>query len=136
MIEKCYNESLTDEFLPPCISRNYKGFEKNDGFIITNFRADRVRQFLTALCDTDFSIFENRKKIQLSERLGLIQYSKRLDKILDSVFGSTLVSNTLGKIISEHGLNQLRIAETEKYAHWIIFLMEERKKNMIKKIEF
>ena len=96
MIEKCYNESLTDEFLPPCISRNYKGFEKNDGFIITNFRADRVRQFLTALCDTDFSIFE-RKKIQLSERLGLIQYSKRLDKILDSVFGSTLVSNTLGK---------------------------------------
>ena len=121
MIEKSYDESLTDEFLPPCISEEYKGFEKNDGFIITNFRADRVRQFLTALCDADFSIFEREKKVELSEQLGLIQYSKRLDKILDSVFGSTLVSNTLGKIISEHGLNQLRIAETEKYAHVTYF---------------
>ena len=121
LIRKSYKSFLTDEFLQPSNHENYKGIEHGDGFVITNFRTDRVRQFLTSLFDEDFVSFERENIVNCSKKLGFVKYSKRLEKSLDTVFESSTISNTLGKIISENGFNQLRIAETEKYAHVTYF---------------
>lgn len=119
-IKQSYANSITDEFILPHIHQEYRGVENDDAIIMCNFRADRVRQLLEAIVDDNFEPFA-REKIKLSAILGMVPYSAAIDSKIAILFPKQHVTNTLGEIIANHQLRQLRIAETEKYAHVTFF---------------
>ena len=120
-IKQSYSEKTTDEFFKPKNFSNYLGVQKDDGFFITNYRADRVRELLTAIFDKDFNNFKRNKIADFSYAMSMIEYSKRLKKKIIPMLEPLRVENNLGEIFSKNKLNQLRIAETEKYAHVTYF---------------
>lgn len=116
-----YENGITDEFIPPIALGNYHGMKDGDGLFMANFRADRARQILMAFLDPDFQDFARSKRIHFSKALGLTEYSETLNAWMKTLFTSASPQATLGEIISHQGLKQLRIAETEKYAHVTFF---------------
>ncbi len=120
-IKESYAEKITDEFFKPKNFSNYSGVKKNDGFFITNYRADRVRELLTAIFDKQFNNFKRNKLADFSSAISMVEYSKRLKKKITPLIQPLLIENNLGEILSKKKLNQLRIAETEKYAHVTYF---------------
>ncbi len=120
-IKKSYDKKVTDEFFKPKNFSNYSGVEEGDGFFITNYRADRVRELLSSIFDKNFENFKRNKFVNFSHALSMVEYSKRLKKIITPILEPQKVKNNLGEILSNNNLNQLRIAETEKYAHVTYF---------------
>jgi 2,3-bisphosphoglycerate-independent phosphoglycerate mutase len=88
---------------------------------MANFRADRARQLLTALLDPAFDGFA-RRLVDFAARLGMVSYSDALDAFMPALFPTSDLSGTLPEAVAKAGLRQLRIAETEKYAHVTFFL--------------
>ncbi|MDE3060827.1 MAG: 2,3-bisphosphoglycerate-independent phosphoglycerate mutase [Pseudomonadota bacterium] len=119
-IEKSYAAGVTDEFVLPCVIGDYKGMQDGDGLLMANFRADRAREILTALLDPAFREF-SRKDIKFSAALGMVEYSESLSKFMPALFPPEKLTNIFGEVVSRAGLTQLRIAETEKYAHVTFF---------------
>jgi 2,3-bisphosphoglycerate-independent phosphoglycerate mutase len=95
--------------------------EDGDGVLIANFRADRVREIVTALLDPDFTGFSREKEVMFAAALGLVEYSAQLNRYLGTLFPPENLEDTFGEVVSRAGLTQLRIAETEKYAHVTFF---------------
>ena len=121
-IEEAYKNNETDEFISPTLIGDYKGFEDDDSLIMINFRADRVRELLTALLDPRFKEFEkNTNTPILSNNIGMIEYSTELLNFMNSIFLKESIKDTLGQVISKANLKQLRLAETEKYPHVTFF---------------
>nr|YP_009237709.1 phosphoglycerate mutase [Gracilariopsis lemaneiformis]YP_009294687.1 phosphoglycerate mutase [Gracilariopsis chorda]AJO68517.1 phosphoglycerate mutase [Gracilariopsis lemaneiformis]AML79842.1 phosphoglycerate mutase [Gracilariopsis lemaneiformis]AOM66947.1 phosphoglycerate mutase [Gracilariopsis chorda] len=117
IIEKYYKQGVSDEFIPP--TRLYKGhIENNDGIIFFNFRPDRMRQLLHAFVKPTFKGFYT-KVLKNLEVVTFTQYDPNLD--VNLAFPVTKNTNFLGEIIANYGLKQLRLAETEKYAHVTYF---------------
>ena len=121
-VESGYGRDENDEFVQPTVIEGYGGMAAGDGVLMANFRADRARELLHALCDPDFDGFERPNPPQLAASLGMVSYSSALDRLLSSLFAPLELTNTLGEVAADNGLNQLRIAETEKYAHVTFFL--------------
>lgn len=119
-VEASYAAAVTDEFMLPTIIGNYDGMQDGDGLLMANFRADRAREILAALVDPAFDGFERRRPL-FCTRLGMSEYSVHLSEFMEVMFPSEKLVDTLGEIVSRHGLTQLRIAETEKYAHVTFF---------------
>jgi 2,3-bisphosphoglycerate-independent phosphoglycerate mutase len=92
-----------------------------DGLLIANFRADRVREIATALLDPEFSGFAREQKIAFAAALGFVEYSTELNHFLGVLFPPEDLEDTFGELVSRAGLKQLRLAETEKYAHVTFF---------------
>ena len=92
-----------------------------DGLLIANFRADRVREIASALLDPDFSGFARPRRIDFAGAIGLVEYSTELNRFLATLFPPENLDDTFGEVVSKAGLTQLRIAETEKYAHVTFF---------------
>jgi 2,3-bisphosphoglycerate-independent phosphoglycerate mutase len=120
-IKAGYDAGQTDEFLLPTAIAGYAGMRDGDGLLMGNFRADRAREILEALVDPGFSGFSRAKTPDFAARLGLTEYSAHLNAFLTPLFPAESLSRILGEIVSEAGLTQLRIAETEKYAHVTFF---------------
>jgi len=120
-IRKNYEQNITDEFIVPCVVGNYKGMQDGDGLMMGNFRADRVREILQALLDPAFKEFPRTKTVRFSAVLGLTEYSDKHNEWMQALFAPQPLTHILGEVISEAGLTQLRIAETEKYAHVTFF---------------
>ncbi len=120
-IETAYARGETDEFVVPAAIAGYRGMRDGDGLFIANFRADRVREIAAALLDPDFSGFARSRRIAFAAALGLVEYSAELNHFLATLFAPEDLSDTFGEIVAEAGLQQLRIAETEKYAHVTFF---------------
>src|SRR5215472_16035555 len=120
-IEAAYGRGETDEFVRPTAIAEYSGMEDGDGVLIANFRADRVREIAAALLDPDFQDFARGKLVAFSAALGLVEYSTELNRFLRALFPPEDLSDTFGEVVSRAGLTQLRIAETEKYAHVTFF---------------
>ena len=120
-VEKSYSSNITDEFIVPSYLDGYKGMKDGDGFLFCNFRADRAREIAMALADTNFKEFERKKVINWTVKGELTEYSEDHSKYLDTVYKPEEITNSLGEIVSNSNLNQLRIAETEKYAHVTFF---------------
>jgi 2,3-bisphosphoglycerate-independent phosphoglycerate mutase len=120
-VEAAYARGETDEFVTPTVIRDYRGMGDGDGLLIANFRADRVREVATALLDPDFAGFDRKKRITFAAALGLVEYSTELNRFLDALFPPDDLKDTFGEVVSQAGLTQLRIAETEKYAHVTFF---------------
>lgn len=121
-INNSYLAGKTDEFMLPAVIDGYTGMKDGDALLMFNYRADRARQILTALVDPDFNGFPGKRRIAFSHRVGMTDYSEALSKHLDTLFPQRGLDNVLGQVIADAGLKQLRIAETEKYAHVTFFL--------------
>lgn len=121
-IRQSYGADLSDEFVRPTVIGDYPGMADGDGVLMANFRADRAREMLQALLDPDFAGFARRRVPAFAAALGMVRYSADLDAFLEALFPQIEMTDTLGEIVSKAGLGQLRIAETEKYAHVTFFL--------------
>ncbi|WP_339862836.1 2,3-bisphosphoglycerate-independent phosphoglycerate mutase [Paremcibacter congregatus] len=120
-IARSYAAKVTDEFVLPTIIGDYSGIQDGDGILMANFRADRAREIITTLVDPDFDGFARPRCPQLCSKLGVTEYSVALNQFMTALFPSEDIIDTLGEIVSQNGLTQLRISETEKYAHITFF---------------
>jgi 2,3-bisphosphoglycerate-independent phosphoglycerate mutase len=120
-VEAAYARGETDEFVLPTAIGDYRGIKDGDGVFFANFRADRIREIAAALLDPDFPGFPRDKHIAFAAALGLVEYSTELNRFMATLFPPQDLSGTFGEIVAEAGMTQLRIAETEKYAHVTFF---------------
>lgn len=121
-IEQSYRQNVTDEFVVPCVIGDYAGARDGDAMLFANFRPDRARELSTALLDPAFDGFARARIVKFCAAAGMTQYSKPLAQLMTALFPPQDVSETLGEVFAERGLKQLRIAETEKYAHVTFFM--------------
>lgn len=121
-VETAYREDETDEFVTPTVIEGFPGMRDGDGLLMANFRADRAREILTALLDPDFDGFARRRVVDFAASCGMVGYSRALDPLIDTLFPTVPLNRVLGQVVAEAGLRQLRVAETEKYAHVTFFL--------------
>jgi 2,3-bisphosphoglycerate-independent phosphoglycerate mutase len=121
-IAQSYANSVNDEFVLPTALAGYAGMADGDGLLMANFRADRAREILSVLADPAFKGFERKKVINFSVKTGMVEFSNHHNSFMTALFPAEKLVNILGQVVSEAGLNQLRIAETEKYAHVTFFL--------------
>jgi 2,3-bisphosphoglycerate-independent phosphoglycerate mutase len=117
-LASAYAREENDEFVSPTTIGDYSGVHANDAVIFVNFRADRARELSQAFTLPDFTGFE-RQQPRLSAFVCLTQYIEGLPA--DIAFPPEQLTGLLGECLSQHGLSQLRIAETEKYAHVTFF---------------
>ena len=117
-IQASYKDGVTDEFVVPVVIEGYQGMKPGDGVIFFNFRPDRARELTHAFTDASFDGFERVEGLDLSFTT-MTQYEKGLN--VKIAYPPQSIQNTLGEVISKQGLKQLRIAETEKYAHVTFF---------------
>jgi 2,3-bisphosphoglycerate-independent phosphoglycerate mutase len=122
-VVKSYEEGINDEFIVPTVIVE-KGtpvatIDDGDSIIFFNFRPDRARQITRAIVDEEFNGFEREKKVE-TFFVTMTEYDKTI-KNVHIAFKTEIPTNTLGEYISKLGLSQLRIAETEKYAHVTFF---------------
>jgi len=121
-LDASYAENGTDEFLVPAVLGEYAGMADGDAMLFANFRADRAREISLALLDKGFQGFPRSRVVNFAAACGLTEYSEELATMMAAVFPPEDVRETLGEVMAEHNLKQLRIAETEKYAHVTFFL--------------
>ena len=121
-IESSYQKEIFDEFVVPTVIYNgdepVAKIQDKDSVIFFNFRPDRAREITRTLVDKDFNEFET-KKLDLFF-VCFTKYDETLPNV-NIAFKPTVLNNTFGEYISKCGLTQLRIAETEKYAHVTFF---------------
>jgi len=121
-IQASYDEGVTDEFIKPLIVGGYDGFNDGDAIIFANFRSDRAREILNAIMFEGFDGFERAGgKRDISHAISMVEYSDQLNEVMDVLFPPIKHENILGQVIADHGLKQMRMAETEKYPHVTFF---------------
>lgn len=120
-INESYNNNVTDEFVVPCVIGDYNGANDGDAVLMANFRADRAREILYALSDKEFNGFDRKKTVNFAMSVGMAEYSVDHNRFMKTLFAPEALTNIFGEIVAENGLTQLRIAETEKYAHVTFF---------------
>ena len=123
-IETEYQKEQFDEFIEPIIIVNNENkpvakIEKNDAVIFFNYRPDRAREITRTLVDKEFNEFKIKKDLNLYY-VCFTEYDKTMPNV-KIAFKPTKLKNTFGEYVSQKGLKQLRIAETEKYAHVTFF---------------
>jgi 2,3-bisphosphoglycerate-independent phosphoglycerate mutase len=116
-IRASYFDNITDEFLLPMAFGDYNGFANGDGLIMCNFRSDRAREITSAFGIKDFDKFDTTNFI--TKLITLTKYDDSFP--FEVMFDKDIPSNTLSQVISDNGLRQLHISETEKYAHVTYF---------------
>lgn len=120
-IEQSYAAGTHDEFILPTVIDGYTGMKDGDAILMANFRADRAREILAAFVDPAFDGFERAFVPKLAAAVGMVEYSSTLAKLMTTIFPPKSLTKVLGEVVSEAGLTQLRIAETEKYPHVTFF---------------
>jgi 2,3-bisphosphoglycerate-independent phosphoglycerate mutase len=121
-IDQAYAAGERDEFVIPRVIAGYPGMADGDGVLMANFRADRVRQLLSALLEPAFDGFERPRPVSFAGACGMSDYGEALGGLLTALVPTPVLANTLGEVVAGAGLRQLRLAETEKYAHVTYFL--------------
>ena len=119
MMEESYANDVTDEFIVPAVSEKAVPVKDNDSIVFFNFRPDRAREITRAFVDPAFSGFE-REQLKCLYYVCMTQYDATMPNV-HVAFKPESLENTFGEYISDKGLKQLRIAETEKYAHVTFF---------------
>lgn len=119
-IAKSYEEGVTDEFLLPTICTQNAQINPGDSVVFFNFRPDRAREITRTLVDSDFNHFTRTKGFMPLTYVCMTQYDAEMPNVQVAFSPQELV-NTFGEYISNLGMKQLRIAETEKYAHVTFF---------------
>lgn len=118
VIDKSYENGITDEFIVPAVIDEEK-LNDNDGVITFNFRPDRLREMFTAITNPKESPLDD---VKVFKNLSVLTMMPVVNSVTcPHAFNHQILSNSLGKYLSMNKLNQLRIAETEKYAHVTYF---------------
>lgn len=125
-LAQAYSKGQTDEFVEPCVIGSYSGMKDGDVVICANFRADRVRQLLSAILEPRPSHQtqaeqSSARSIRLSSVIGMTKYGDQFDSTVRALFPPEPLNNILGEVLAAHRLKQLRMAETEKYPHVTYF---------------
>lgn len=120
-LQASYAAGVTDEFFEPVAVAGYTGMLNGDGVLMGNFRSDRAREILRALLEPSFDGFERKSIIRVDAALGVTEYSTALNAVIATMFPPVALDNILGALLAKAGRRQLRIAETEKYAHVTFF---------------
>ena len=120
-VDESYAQGKGDEFVTPACAEGYPGMGPQEGLLMVNYRADRAIQLLTSLASQDFNAFDRQGFCHQGPRLALTSYAAHLDPLYPALFPPRQVEKTLGEVVSLAGLKQLRIGETEKYAHVTYF---------------
>jgi 2,3-bisphosphoglycerate-independent phosphoglycerate mutase len=120
-VDQAYAADKNDEFVEPTVIEGYDGMKDGDAVLMFNYRSDRAREILTALVDPMFDGFTRSRVVKFADAVGMVEYSTALNEFLKTLFPPVQLKMGLGETISRAGLRQLRIAETEKYAHVTFF---------------
>ena len=120
VMQKSYGAGVTDEFIVPTVVTEGAGIKAGDSVIFFNFRPDRARELTRALVDPDFAGFEREKGFFPLTYICMTQYDATMPNV-EVAYRPESLANTLGEYLSRLGKTQLRIAETEKYAHVTFF---------------
>jgi 2,3-bisphosphoglycerate-independent phosphoglycerate mutase len=123
-IENSYDHQISDEFVLPTVilkeNQPVATIQENDSIIFLNFRPDRARQITRSLVDEEFDGFIRENGFFPLTFVTMTQYDKTLENVI-MAYSPQSIDNTMGEYLSKQGLKQLRIAETEKYAHVTYF---------------
>lgn len=120
MMHQSYADGVTDEFIVPAVVTENATIRSGDSVIFFNFRPDRARELTRTLVDPDFAGFGRKKGFFPLTYICMTQYDATMPNV-EVAYKPQSLENTLGEYISKKGLTQLRIAETEKYAHVTFF---------------
>lgn len=123
-IKAAHAQGIGDEFIKPGQMKDYSGFKNNDGVIFFNFRTDRPRQLTQAIVENKFSGFK-RKKPNV-KFVAMTEYYRPMSA--KAAFPDVALKNLLGEVLAAHQYKQLRISETEKYAHVTFFFNGQKEK--------
>lgn len=122
-LQEAYLNNNTDEFMPATVILDHHGqpatIKDGDAIICVNFRPDRSRQITRAFVDAKFDNFDRGEPLDLADFVMMTQYSADIDTAC--AFPPYYLKNDIGEVMANHGKTQLRIAETEKYAHVTFF---------------
>jgi 2,3-bisphosphoglycerate-independent phosphoglycerate mutase len=121
-IRKSYQEKVTDEFVLPTVIEDVMPdglIRDGDGVLFFNFRADRARELTRAFTDEDFHEFARKRQLRLASYTTMTRYDETFK--VPVAYAPREIRKILGEIASQAGIRQLRIAETEKYAHVTYF---------------
>lgn len=118
-LNNAYEREETDEFVKPTMIGDAVKIQEGDSVIFMNFRADRARQISHAFVDAQFEQFDRGAKLTLGHFVSLTEYEAGL--ATEVAYPPEKLNNVLGQVLQDQGLKQLRIAETEKYAHVTFF---------------
>ncbi len=118
-IKKYYDNNITDEFMEPILVNKDSLIQEKDAIIFYNYRADRAREITRSFVDKDFSYFK-RDYLNVYYT-GMTEYDETIEN-MHVIYPDIEIKNTIGEVVSKNNLTQLRIAETEKYAHVTFFL--------------
>lgn len=116
-VRACHENDENDEFILPGCHKNYKGIAEHDGIIFTNFRTDRTRQLTKALIEDTFDGWE-RKPLKV-KFVAMTKFYTPMNAT--PAFSDQNLDNLLGQVVADNNKTQLRISETEKYAHITFF---------------
>ena len=119
-VQKSYDAGVTDEFLIPVVCTRDACISEGDACIFMNFRPDRAREITRTLVDPDFEGFQRRRGFFDTHFVCTTSYDATMPNV-EVAFPKESLHNIFGQYISDSGLTQLRIAETEKYAHVTFF---------------
>lgn len=121
-VKSQYDKNVTDEFLIPAINSEYKNknilLKNDDAVIFYNFRPDRARQLTHLLINSDLYKYKSKNEIKLSTFVSLMKYEGLKTEV---AYEEMKIENPLGNVLSKSNKSQLRIAETQKYAHVTFF---------------
>lgn len=128
-VQASYDKKVYDEFIIPCVIGDYQGMQDHDGLIMANYRSDRAREITRILLQPDFDAAPRCRVVNFDAAVAMTEYSVEHNKWLKVLFPPEELTNIFGEVIAENGLKQLRIAETEKYAH-VTFFFNGGKENL------
>ncbi len=119
-VQNSYDKEVTDEFVVPVVCDGAAPISEGDSVIFYNFRPDRAREITRTLVDPDFSGFQRKKGFFPLTYVCMTKYDATMPNV-EVAYKPESLENTFGEYLSKNGLTQLRIAETEKYAHVTFF---------------
>lgn len=119
-VAESHAAEVWDEFVEPTVIGGYGGMQEGDALLCANFRADRAREICDALANPDFDAFVRTHPLPL-HAVAMVEYSEAHNAFMELLFPAEEITHSLGALVAEAGMTQLRIAETEKYAHVTFF---------------
>ena len=120
-IAASYQNKVFDEFMVPAVIGDYQGMQDGDAVIMANYRSDRAREITRMLLQPDFDLTNRVRVVHFSAAVAMTEYSVDHNRWMKVLFPPEDLKNIFGEVVSRAGLRQLRIAETEKYAHVTFF---------------
>lgn len=119
-VQNSYDNNITDEFIDPIVVNSGASIKENDSVVFFNFRPDRAREIARVFVDESFDSFNRKQGFFKLNFVCLTQYDVTMPNVTVA-FKPQSLANTMGEYLSNNGKTQLRIAETEKYAHVTFF---------------